>query len=261
MNIESISNQLLYTTVPIWVERENSMENSFGTGFIFNYKVKEGMFIPFIITNYHVVKNAKKIITEFVISIDNKPSNKDRVKVELVNIDSFNELIDISVIPIGPVLHKLSNTKINIFFKSIDENIILKQEEIEQLSAIEDIIFIGYPNGFYDTKNMLPIVRKGITATPIWNNFNDQDKFIIDAGVYPGSSGSPVFLFNQGFYTDGNSNTFFGGTRLKFLGILSESVVKLDNNALSYFLGLGSVINVKSIIEFLQSIVKQINIK
>ena len=47
MNIESISNQLLYTTVPIWVERENSMENSFGTGFIFNYKVKEGMFIPF----------------------------------------------------------------------------------------------------------------------------------------------------------------------------------------------------------------------
>jgi len=75
MNIENISTQLLFTTFPIWVERKNG-QNTFGTGFIFNYKAQEDKFIPFLITNHHVVENAERIITEFVKAEDNKPQTK-----------------------------------------------------------------------------------------------------------------------------------------------------------------------------------------
>ncbi|MFR3321383.1 MAG: hypothetical protein ACLTSZ_09905 [Lachnospiraceae bacterium] len=75
-----------------------------------------------------------------------------------------------------------------------------KEEQIEYFAAIEDITFIGYPSGLYDSVNKLPIIRQGITATPIWNQFNGENVFLIDAGVFPGSSGSPVFIYNHGSY-------------------------------------------------------------
>lgn len=260
MNIDNISTQLLFTTYPIWVERENG-QNTFGTGFIFNYKAQEDKFIPFLITNNHVVENAKRIITEFVKAEDNKPQTKNRVKVELDSskfLNFSNKELDISAIPIAPIINQVLQSGTNIFYRVIDNNIIPKKQQLDEFSAVEEITFIGYPNGLYDTENMLPIVRRGITATPIWNDFNNEKKFLVDAGVYPGSSGSPVFIFNQDGYSTGNSIIL--GTRLLFVGMLSESLVRLDNNTPSYFLGLGGVLKSEAIVDFLDSVVKTIKI-
>ena len=260
MNIEDISTQLLFTTYPIWIDRENK-QNSFGTGFIFNYKAEEGKFIPFLITNYHVVENATRIITEFVRAEDNKPQTKNRIKVELDSkkfLSFSNKVLDISAIPIAPITNQILQSGTNIFYRVIDNNIIPKKDQLSELSAIEEITFIGYPNGIYDTENMLPIVRRGITATPIWNDFNNQKKFLIDAGVYPGSSGSPVFIFNQGSFS--TNQGLVVGSRLMFIGMLSESVARVNNNVPSYFLGLGGVLKSEAIVDFLDSIVKTIKI-
>jgi hypothetical protein len=260
MNIDNISTQLLFTTFPIWVERENG-NNSFGTGFIFNYKAKDEKYIPFLITNFHVVENAKRIITEFVKSEDNKPNTKEKIKVELDSnkfLNFSNKELDISAIPIAPIINQVLQSGTNIFYRVIDNNIIPNTEQQNQFSAIEDVTFIGYPNGLYDTKNMLPIVRRGITATPIWNDFNNKRKYLIDAGVYPGSSGSPVFIFNEGSYSTGDGVSI--GTRLLFVGMLSESVVRLDNNIPSYYLGLGGVLKSDAIVDFLDSVVKSLNL-
>jgi hypothetical protein len=42
---------------------------------------------------------------------------------------------------------------------------------------------------------------------------------LIDAAIYPGSSGSPVLLYNQGAWVD-RSNNVIGGVRVSFLGIV-----------------------------------------
>lgn len=73
------------------------------------------------------------------------------------------------------------------------------KEQIDRLSANENITFTGYPGGLYDEKNKISIIRQGITATPIWNNFKGEEVFLVDAGVFPGSGGSPVFIYNQGW--------------------------------------------------------------
>lgn len=78
---------------------------------------------------------------------------------------------------------------------------------------------IGYPNGIWDSKHNLPLIRKGITSTHPKYEFNGKPEFLIDAACFPGSSGSPVFLANLGMYFDKKGNTVVG-TRLGLLGVL-----------------------------------------
>lgn len=72
------------------------------------------------------------------------------------------------------------------------------EEQIKQMDAIEPITFIGYPNGIWDSTNLLPVARRGTTASPIEVDFEGSPRFLIDASVFGGSSGSPVFILNQG---------------------------------------------------------------
>jgi hypothetical protein len=60
---------------------------------------------------------------------------------------------------------------------------------------------IGYPKGFWDRVNNLPVVRKGITATPIYIDYNGKKEFLLDIPIFSGSSGSPIVLFNEGSYS------------------------------------------------------------
>ena len=82
------------------------------------------------------------------------------------------------------------------------------------------MMMIGYPNGIWDVKNNMPIVRRGITATNPKLDYNGLPIFVIDCACFPGSSGSPVLIFNQGGYTDAKGNTMVGGTRVILMGIL-----------------------------------------
>jgi len=43
---------------------------------------------------------------------------------------------------------------------------------------------------------------------------------VIDAACFPGSSGSPVLLFDKGGYTDKKGNLNWGASRLMLLGVL-----------------------------------------
>jgi hypothetical protein len=49
--------------------------------------------------------------------------------------------------------------------------------------------------------------------------FNNKREFLIDASIFPGSSGSPVLLFNQGTWARRSRDTVIG-SRVKLLGIV-----------------------------------------
>ena len=79
---------------------------------------------------------------------------------------------------------------------------------------------IGYPIGLWDEYNNLPVVRRGSTATPIYMDYNNRKEFLIDMACFPGSSGSPVFIFNEGSYSTRQGQHWIGETRIIFVGIL-----------------------------------------
>lgn len=58
---------------------------------------------------------------------------------------------------------------------------------------LETIYLIGYPLGFYDTRNNLPIKRGCTLASPYGNDFEGNPYFLVDARIHSGLSGSPVF--------------------------------------------------------------------
>ncbi|HCG5963679.1 TPA: trypsin-like peptidase domain-containing protein [Vibrio parahaemolyticus] len=256
MNLDNLGTQLLFTTVHLWVEN-NDGSRSTGTGFIYTVRsVKEGSIIPFLVTNYHVTKQAKRVLIEFIEAKDNKPNSKEKLRVEIEGAQ-FQNLTDpqndLAVLPIAPILHQFQNAGKQLFYRTIEPNMVPESKVINELGAIEDVTFIGYPSGIYDHKNSSPLIRKGITSSPIWNDFKGERCFLIDAGVFPGSSGSPVFIYNQGSYS--SNNDVIIGTRLLFIGIISETMVRADGERSDVFLGLGKVIKSSVLKEFIEKIV------
>ena len=55
-----------------------------------------------------------------------------------------------------------------------------------------DTVVIGYPRCYYDEVNLFPIAKAGIIATRWGSAFDGKPYFLIDAKLFPGSSGSIV---------------------------------------------------------------------
>jgi len=119
----------------------------------------------------------------------------------------------------APLLNLASQKGKQLFYRSFNASIIPSQDELDNLTAIEEIVMVGYPNAIWDDANNRPIVRRGITATDPALNYGGKREFMIDAACFPGSSGSPVLLFNQGTYVTPDGNLAVG-TRFKLLGVL-----------------------------------------
>lgn len=95
------------------------------------------------------------------------------------------------------------------------------------IDVIESVTFIGYPDGRYDPVHFTPIARRGVTATPLELPFGGTPSFLIDGSVFGGSSGSPVFLMNEGTYRSGPTEIGIGN-RLVLVGLIARTAIRED---------------------------------
>lgn len=226
MNL-SISENLLYSTLRIECFDSNNLCST-GTGYLFKFKqdAKNNSYIPVLITNKHVIKNSVIGRLTFTKSSTlGKPLDNEHQLVEFKDFENNwimhpDENVDLCVLPMAPIFSQLKENKIDIFKIEFDMSLIPSEEELNNLTPLEEIIMIGYPNGIWDSFNNKPILRKGITATHPKFDYNGNKEFVIDAACFPGSSGSPVFLFNENGYTDKLGNTYLGASRIYLLGTL-----------------------------------------
>jgi trypsin-like peptidase len=107
-----------------------------------------------------------------------------------------------------------------IFYKYLDQHHI---PDFSTQESFQEILMVGYPIGLSDEVNNLPLFRKGITASALKNNFQGKPEFVIDAACFPGSSGSPVFI-----YPTAETSMHFGGG-------LSEATI---NNSVPKLIGI-----------------------
>ena len=100
--------------------------------------------------------------------------------------------VDVAILRVDDLLReRMKPGNIYMTLSSVSEEDLPENKNISAEVA-DDVVIIGYPKGFYDEKNIFPIVKSGIIATRWGMNFNDMPVFLIDAKLFPGSSGSIV---------------------------------------------------------------------
>lgn len=219
-----LSDMVMYATVLIRCQRKDGTFGT-GTGFIMNLckDNRANNSVPVIITNKHVTNGSVKCRFDlcqadkmgkpidsggFVLAVENAPW-----------IHHPDSDVDLCCLPVAGYFNRLSAEEgIDVFYTPLETSVIPSEEMVAGLSTIEDVIMIGYPIGLSDTKNHKPVARKGITATHVKLDYEGKKQFLIDCACFPGSSGSPIFILNEGSYM--RDNGLYFGSRIILLGVL-----------------------------------------
>lgn len=228
----SLAEELMHTTVRL--EGQKAQETSVGTGFFFLHDQR-----LFLVTNKHVIEGV--VSGNFVVLKGEVEGEAKKTILGQGYRFPFNEnnfighpdpSVDVAVMNVSVLFGEAEKNGVVLFWKNLRESEFPTQEQIDKfISPIEEVVFIGYPSGIWDAKNILPVIRKGITATPYYVDFDGQKKFLIDASVFPGSSGSPVFVYYAGGHPDKEGN-LYAGNRVHFLGIIAQVYKRVEQGGI-----------------------------
>ena len=234
MQVESIAENLFFTTVRIDTVNNAGAHGS-GTGFIYAHRLSDTQHALFVVTNKHVVQGMNTGTLTFHQKKDDKPHLGHGFRLDITDWPQawFGHPlpdVDIAVVPFIPLeAHIKQQSAIDLFYRCVDSSMLPSSDQLAQLDAIESVTFIGYPNGIWDSTNLIPVARRGTTASPLAVDFEGSPRFVIDASVFGGSSGSPVFILNQGMYTDKRGNTVIG-SRVLFVGVIAAVFFRTELN-------------------------------
>lgn len=198
---------------------------SYGTGWMLTLPLDDKSGLEALITNKHVLEGSNLIKIAFHATTDGKMDG-EIIYLEVptnVCVGHPSEEIDLAMVPVGAAYNSWAsnNPGRGLFWIAIEEKYFISDADAPKLDACEPIIMVGCPSGLWDEANGFPLFRRGVTASHPAVDFNGSPEFAIDIGVYSGSSGSPVFLFEQGLIkSDKASSNYSPGGRFSLLGTL-----------------------------------------
>lgn len=224
---------------------------SAGSGFFVFRPIEDDKGHVLLITNKHVLpleSNTKSIQIRVTVKYANNVEVRF-VEIPIVGANS-KELPNVKVHP-NP---DFDIAAINITEPIVEQNIqgtwipldlFATPEKMigENITVGDEIFLLGYPDAIYDPRNVSPVLRTGIIATvpsegyAFNKNLRKQyglpdriDGFLIDANVFPGSSGSVVILKQQPTTIGAQGQTVVSGAKKisYVLGIVSGSIPITD---------------------------------
>lgn len=227
--------------------------DSTGTGFFYTAPYgNDGGSITLLISNRHVFGSADRTLQ---LKLNRKkgdgtpnflePLSVVQHGLEHIYFEHPDPRVDLACVNASELTHHGAS------FRPLSADFTSPPINLSTVHPGAGVIFVGYPDGLYDEKHNLPLIRRGSVASIASVDFCGRGEFVIDANVYKGSSGSPVFTAMDGTY--------------KLLGVLSEFMVsknqvrpvKLGNfqAPIETALGLGIVIKLRHVQELIDGAV------
>lgn len=107
-----------------------------------------------------------------------------------------DERVDVAAIDVmGLLSQEIESNKDRFTYNSpfcLSRDLLMRNNQKLLVEASSDVLVVGYPKGYYDNVNLFPIVKSGIVASKWGAEFRGDPCFLIDAKLFPGSSGSVV---------------------------------------------------------------------
>jgi hypothetical protein len=255
-----------------------------GTGFLLFQGLGYTKGQIYLITNKHVLPKEgkpKSIKIRVAVREQNGKSRVENVSIPIVgadgkylnsvrlhpNPDTDVAAVNITPAALGAKLQLLVDAVMS--HKCLDVSMLMTSERLKNSSidAGAPVYVVGFPAALFDPRNVSPLVRIGYISTDPREGFSFNealrrnlhfpehiDGFLVDANVYPGSSGSLVLLAGDPLATTGD--TAKGGkiSEPTILGIVGGSIPIFDESLQSYErIGLGLVYSADTIREVIQS--------
>ena len=187
-----------------------------------------------VVTNRHVIvprpydrEIAPAKVTLYLRQFDD--SNRlfwDPVEIEGDQIGSLikvhrDALVDLAIINIADMfISRIQRNQRYLPPRFLSSDNFAGQNKME-VEASSDVLVVGYPRGYYDEVNLFPIVKSGIIASKWGVGFRGQPYFLIDAKLFPGSSGSVVISKPTDFVIENGKLMTNNERQFAFLGIFS----------------------------------------
>lgn len=200
MKLKSFIEQIFFSTVRITVADKSNENSSIGTGFILTVPIDpptNKKAIILLVSNKHVFGDTHRPIELHFHRKKKDSFEPDLGKIVTIKSDEFSgayrehpdSSIDVACLNIS----EITRSKYQIYFRGTFPDMIVDFTD-KNLYPGADVWFVGYPENIFDVSHNLPILRKGTIASIPSVNFNRKTQFLIDAQVFPGSSGSPLFI-------------------------------------------------------------------
>jgi hypothetical protein len=196
-----------------------------GTGFIYDASRTAGVTCATLVTARHVIEGATEVVVRLLLRTPEGAPDLGRCEDVTISGGAAafthhpNPQVDVSVMAIELPLRLMALVGRPVFGVGFNPENCPTERDLEEIDAIEEITFVGYPDALFDSANHTPVARRGVTATPIQLDWCGAPHFLIDANVIPGSSGSPVVLLRPAAYNT-SVGLSLGKPRLIFLGVL-----------------------------------------
>ena len=223
--VRSTTEIIEHSTVYIQTVDKQGVGHS-ATSFIYVFFQDSGKGYPALVTNKHVFVN--QVQGFIVLTLKPELQAPPRLPYVVINISNFashwighpDPNVDLGFMLLEPILRQAGHEFSDFDASFVTQTIIPTDSVLAAFDPVSDVIVVGYPAGAFDTDRNLPIFRRGITATQPSYDFQGENAFLIDCAIWPGSSGSPVFIYYNGV-VPGRSGMSYG-TECYFIGIVAE---------------------------------------
>lgn len=185
----TVTEKMMWSTCPV------ATLHGEASGFIIMSRDPTGEDVAVILTCAHVLKTMKG--GPLIVGLHHQTKDGDVVAEPLIIIPARESLKmpfyvshpvhDLAAfrITLPKAARKLVNLETSVDERTLDTMV---------LHAGDEVSFLGYPDVFPGTKGAFALLRSGRIASHPASGPMARGRFFINADVYPGDSGAPVFL-------------------------------------------------------------------